>query len=173
MTMVLYKFCESFRWSRIERMSFFTSSNFQQSDDRSTFICIAHNEGGETQVRLTVYAYGNDFCRRRNTIHAFIWIERPHIAIYPTVVTYSHYWNVTLTCVDTAGIPRPQLVWRRQNERQPIAPSSTVLIHDGILTMFMTTKADEGIDRSFIDRITWDDANQQIQFRVNKFLKFD
>lgn len=64
--------------------------------------------------------------------------------IYPQSVTYSYRWNVTLTCVVTAGIPRPLLIWRRQNDLNPIGQSSKVRVHNGVLTIISATKDDEG-----------------------------
>jgi hypothetical protein len=72
-------------------------------------------------------------------------IESPYVYVYPQSVTYSHQWNVTLTCVETAGIPRPLLVWRKQNNQNPIEQSSKVRIHNGVLTIIKATKDDEGI----------------------------
>ena len=64
--------------------------------------------------------------------------------VYPQSITYSSRWNVTLTCVVTAGIPRPLLIWRRQNNLNPIEQSSKVRIHHGVLTINQATKDDEG-----------------------------
>jgi hypothetical protein len=72
-------------------------------------------------------------------------IEIPYVYVYPQSITYSNQWNVTLTCVETAGIPRPLLIWRRQNNLNPMEQSSTVRIHNGILSIIMATKDDEGI----------------------------
>jgi len=47
--------------------------------------------------------------------------------------------------VETAGIPRPLLIWRRQNDINPIEQSSKIRIHNGILSIIMATKDDEGI----------------------------
>ena len=63
------------------------------------------------------------------------------------MLTYSHHWNVTLTCVAKAGVPRPLLVWRREDTRHTIEQSTTVRSSDGILTIALATKADEGIER--------------------------
>jgi hypothetical protein len=43
------------------------------------------------------------------------------------------------------GIPRPLLTWRRQGSANPIEQSSTIRSHNGVLTLMMATKADEGI----------------------------
>ena len=67
-------------------------------------------------------------------------IEIPHVYVYPQTVTYSNQWNITLTCVGMAGIPRPLLIWRRQNSLNPIEQSSTIRSHNGILTIMMATK---------------------------------
>lgn len=64
--------------------------------------------------------------------------------VYPQSITYSNQWNVTLTCIDTAGIPRPLLIWRRQNNRNPIEQSRTIRIHNGVLSIIMATKDHEG-----------------------------
>lgn len=64
--------------------------------------------------------------------------------VYPQSVTYSYRWNVTLTCVVTAGIPRPLLIWRRQNDLNPIGQSAKVRVHHGVLTIISATKDDEG-----------------------------
>jgi hypothetical protein len=40
------------------------------------------------------------------------------------------------------------LVWKRQNDINPIEQSSTVRIHNGILTILMATKQDEGNEKS-------------------------
>ncbi|CAF0756370.1 unnamed protein product [Rotaria sp. Silwood1] len=101
--------------------------NIQKPDDGSIFVCIAHNEGGETQERITLHVQ-----------------EIPYVYVYPQTVMYSNEWNVTLTCVGTAGIPRPLLIWRRQNNINPMEQSSKIRVHNGILTIIMATKDDEG-----------------------------
>jgi hypothetical protein len=77
----------------------------------------------------------------------FFIIEIPYVYVYPQSIAYSHQWNVTLTCVETAGIPRPLLVWRRQNNRNSLEQSSKVRIHKGVLTIIRATKDDEGIEQ--------------------------
>jgi hypothetical protein len=69
------------------------------------------------------------------------------VYVYPQSITYSNQWNVTFTCVETAGIPRPLLVWRRQNNPNPIEQSSKVRIHNGVLTIIKATKDDQGIEK--------------------------
>lgn len=49
--------------------------------------------------------------------------------------------------METAGIPRPLLIWRRQNDINPIEQSSKIRIHNGILSIIMATKDDEGIKK--------------------------
>ncbi|CAF2494795.1 unnamed protein product [Rotaria sp. Silwood2] len=101
--------------------------NIQKSDDGSVYVCIAHNEGGSTQERITIHVQ-----------------EIPYVYVYPQTVMYSHEWNVTLTCVGTAGIPRPLLIWRRQNNTNPVEQSSKIRIHNGLLTIILAKKDDEG-----------------------------
>ncbi|CAF2894680.1 unnamed protein product [Rotaria sp. Silwood2] len=101
--------------------------NIQKSDDGSVYVCIAHNEGGSTQERITIHVQ-----------------ETPYVYVYPQTVMYSHEWNVTLTCVGTAGIPRPLLIWRRQNNTNPVEQSSKIRIHNGLLTIILAKKDDEG-----------------------------
>lgn len=74
-------------------------------------------------------------------------IEIPRVYIYPQTITYANQWNLTLTCVGTAGIPRPLLTWRRQNTLNSIEQSSKIRSHHGVLTIIMATKDDEGINR--------------------------
>ncbi|CAF0772843.1 unnamed protein product [Rotaria sordida] len=101
--------------------------NIQKSDDDSVFVCIANNEGGETQERITIYVQ-----------------EIPYVYVYPQTIMYSNEWNITLTCVGTAGIPRPLLIWRQQNHTNPMELSSKIQVNNGILTIVMATKDDEG-----------------------------
>ncbi|CAF0852080.1 unnamed protein product [Adineta ricciae] len=101
--------------------------NIQKSDDGSVFVCVAKNEGGETQERITIHVQ-----------------EIPHVYIYPQTITYSHHWNITLACIGMNGIPRPLLIWRRQNNENPIEQSSTIRSHNGVLNIMTATKADEG-----------------------------
>ncbi|CAF2244305.1 unnamed protein product [Rotaria magnacalcarata] len=101
--------------------------NIQKVDDGSVFVCIAQNEGGETQERITIHVQ-----------------ENPYVYVYPQTLSFSNQWNVTLTCVVTAGIPRPLLIWRRQNSINPIEQSVKIRSHNGLLTIMMATKDDEG-----------------------------
>ena len=78
-------------------------------------------------------------------------IETPYVYVYPQSITYSNQWNVTFTCVETAGIPRPLLVWRRQNNPNPIEQSSKVRIHNGVLTIIKATKDDQGMNANIDD----------------------
>jgi hypothetical protein len=77
----------------------------------------------------------------------FVLKEIPHLYVYSQSLIYSYQWNITLTCVETAGIPRPLLIWRRQNSINPIEQSAKIRIHNGILSIIMATKDDEGIQK--------------------------
>lgn len=119
--------------------------NIQKSDDGSVFVCVVTNEGGETQERVTIHVQGIFFINFTLYIFLSQSIEIPHVYIYPQTITYSHHWNITLTCIGMNGIPRPLLIWRRQNNENPIEQSSTIRSHNGVLNIMTATKADEGI----------------------------
>ena len=123
--------------------------NIQKSDDGSVFVCVVKNEGGETQERITIHVQG--MLSMDCILYAFFSqsIEIPHVYIYPQTITYSHHWNITLTCIVMNGIPRPLLIWRRQNNENPIEQSSTIRSHNGVLNIMTATKADEGVEKRY------------------------
>ena len=67
----LSRSCKSLLFGRNERTASRrtrSNRNFQKSDDRSTFVCIAENEGGAARARITVYAQGKATLRFRRII---------------------------------------------------------------------------------------------------------
>ncbi len=107
-------------------------------------MCIVNNEGGETQDRITIHIQGKFFIWLMIFVF-FSMIEIPQVYVYPQTIIYSNEWNITLTCVGMTGIPRPLLIWRRQNSLNPIEQSSKIQSQNGILTIMMATKDDDGI----------------------------
>jgi hypothetical protein len=115
----------------------------QKHDEGSIFLCVARNEGGETQQSIKLHIQGESGMPSQSATVS-IELEMPVINIYPQLMIYSDQWNVTFTCVDIAGLPRPFLSWQRKNGSRPLDQSSRFRMQNGIMTIFMANKADEG-----------------------------
>jgi hypothetical protein len=153
--------------------------NVQKFDDACHFHCIVENEGGETRQRVTIHIQGRCTSFNDEQSIRIYSLEMPTVRVYPQLITYSDQWNVTLTCIDTVGIPRPLLIWRRQHARHSLEQSSRLTIHHGILTIMMATEDDQGMfivhrhehteKGTFDERTSFDCSNDVFSLVLTRF----